>query len=156
MLAATAVIGCKTVATYTLKTTGAIAETTIKVGGAVTKTAINTTFDIAGAAFKKGAVTVIDTTTGVSKKVPWSEGLKISSASQTAKLQTATRALEAGAAVLGPTGREFTAETIGTALSMRAFRLSGSIPVRAFGKGGSSGSGQVTAARPNLKNSVRT
>ena len=39
-------------------------------------------------------IEVIDTTTGVSKKVPWSEGLKISSASQTAKLQTATRALE--------------------------------------------------------------
>ena len=89
-----AVTGCKTVATYTIKTTGAIAETTIKVGAAVTKTAINTTFDIAGAAFKKGAVTVIDTTTGVSKKVPWTEGLKISSASQTAKLKTAKRGLE--------------------------------------------------------------
>ena len=73
-----AATGCKTVATYTLETTGAIAETTLKVGGAVTKAAINTTFDIAGAAFKKGAVTVIDTTTGVSKKVPWEEGLKVS------------------------------------------------------------------------------
>ena len=72
-----AATGCKTIATYTLKTTGAIAETTIKVGGAVTKTAINTTFDIAGAAFKKGAVTVIDTTMGVSKKVPWEKGLSL-------------------------------------------------------------------------------
>ena len=94
MLAATAVIGCKTVATYTLKTTGAIAETTIKVGGAVTKTAINTTFDIAGAAFKKGAVTVIDTTTGVSKKVPWEKGLDVYAASQSAQIKTATRTLE--------------------------------------------------------------
>ena len=94
MLAATAVIGCKTVATYTLKTTGAIAKTTIKVGGAVTKTAINTTFDIAGAAFKKGAVTVIDTTTGVSKKVPWEEGLDVYAASQSAQIKAATRTLE--------------------------------------------------------------
>ena len=94
MLAAIAVIGCKTVATYTLKTTGAIAETTIKVGGAVTKTAINTTFDIAGAAFKKGAVTVIDTTTGVSKKVPWEKGLDVYAASQSAQIKTATRTLE--------------------------------------------------------------
>ena len=94
MLAATAVIGCKTVATYTLKTTGAIAETTIKVGGAVTKTAINTTFDIAGAAFKKGAVTVIDTTTGVSKKVPWEKGFDVYAASQSAQIKAATRTLE--------------------------------------------------------------
>lgn len=40
----------------------------------------------------------------------------------TADIPLAARALEAGAAVLGPTGREFTAETIGTALSMRAFK----------------------------------
>ena len=83
-----AATGCKTIATYTLKTTGAIAETTIKVGGAVTKTAINTTFDIAGAVFKKGAVTVIDTTTGVSKKVPWEKGLNVSN------IETAGRIIE--------------------------------------------------------------
>ncbi len=83
-----AATGCKTVVTYTLKTTGAIAETTLKVGGAVTKTAINTTFDIAGAAFKKGAVTVIDTTTGVSNKVPWEKGLSV------AQIQSANRAVE--------------------------------------------------------------
>ena len=94
LCALVAATGCKTVATYTLKTTGAIAETTIKVGGAVTKTAINTTFDIAGAAFKKGAVTVIDTTTGVSKKVPWEKGLDVYAASQSAQIKTATRTLE--------------------------------------------------------------
>ena len=103
MLAAIAVIGCKTVATYTLKTTGAIAETTIKVGGAVTKTAINTTFDIAGAAFKKGAVIVIDTTTGVTKKVPWEKGLSLS------KIETAGRVIEV---VRGSQKIQTTAETI--------------------------------------------
>ncbi|TFF27650.1 YaiI/YqxD family protein [Jiella endophytica] len=40
----------------------------------------------------------------------------------TADIPLAARALDKGAAVLGPTGREFTAETIGTALSMRAFK----------------------------------
>jgi len=83
-----AATGCKTIATTTIKTTGAIATTTLKVSGVVAKTAINTTFDIAGAAFKKGAVTVIDTTTGVSKKVPWEKGLDV------AQVQTANRAVE--------------------------------------------------------------
>jgi uncharacterized protein YaiI (UPF0178 family) len=40
----------------------------------------------------------------------------------TADIPLAARALEAGAAALGPTGREFTAESIGAALSMRAFK----------------------------------
>ncbi|MCB8840455.1 YaiI/YqxD family protein [Aurantimonas sp. VKM B-3413] len=40
----------------------------------------------------------------------------------TADIPLAARALEKGAAVLGPTGRPFTDETIGTALSMRAFK----------------------------------
>ncbi len=40
----------------------------------------------------------------------------------TADIPLAARALEKGAMVLGPTGRPFTPETIGTALSMRAFK----------------------------------
>ncbi|MEX6507669.1 YaiI/YqxD family protein [Jiella sp. M17.18] len=40
----------------------------------------------------------------------------------TADIPLAARALDKGAAVLGPTGREFTPETIGNALSMRAFK----------------------------------
>jgi hypothetical protein len=83
-----AATGCKTTATYTIKTTGAIAETTLKVGGAVTKTALNTTFDLAGAAFRKGTVTVIDNTTGVSKKIPWEKGLNVS------EIETAGRVFE--------------------------------------------------------------
>lgn len=39
----------------------------------------------------------------------------------TADILLAARALERGAAVIGPDGRPFTAESIGTALSMRAF-----------------------------------
>ncbi|MCD1644285.1 MAG: YaiI/YqxD family protein [Aurantimonas coralicida] len=40
----------------------------------------------------------------------------------TADIPLAARALEKNAAALGPTGREFTPESIGTALSMRAFK----------------------------------
>ncbi|MBO0663016.1 YaiI/YqxD family protein [Jiella sp. MQZ9-1] len=40
----------------------------------------------------------------------------------TADIPLAARSLDKKASVLGPTGREFTAETIGTALSMRAFK----------------------------------
>lgn len=40
----------------------------------------------------------------------------------TADIPLAARALEKGAAVLGPTGRPFTPESIGAALSMRAFK----------------------------------
>ena len=83
-----ALSGCTTVAKKTIQATGAVAETTLKVAGKVTKTAVNTTFDVAGAAFKKGAVTVIDTGTGVSRKVPWEEGLHVS------KLSSAGRAVE--------------------------------------------------------------
>ena len=63
-------------------------RTTLKVTGQVTKTAVNTTLDVASSAFKKGAVTVIDTGTGVSRKVPWEEGLRVS------KLNTTGRAVE--------------------------------------------------------------
>ena len=40
----------------------------------------------------------------------------------TADIPLAARALEKGAMALGPTGRPFTPETIGAALSMRAFK----------------------------------
>ena len=39
----------------------------------------------------------------------------------TADIPLASRVLEKGAAAIGPTGRPFTPETIGEALSMRAF-----------------------------------
>ena len=59
--------------------------------------------DIAGVAFNKGAVTVIDTTTGVSKKVPWEKGLSLS------KIETAGRVIEV---VRGSQKIQTTAETI--------------------------------------------
>ena len=83
-----AVCGCTAVAKKTIQATGAVAETTLKVGGKVTKAAVVTTIDIAGAAFKKGVVTVIDSGTGVSRKIPWEEGLRVS------KIQAAGRTVQ--------------------------------------------------------------
>ena len=87
-------LGCTAIATKTLKATGTIAKTTLQVGGEVTKVVVDTTLDIAGAAFRKSTVTLIDTTTGVSKKVPWEKGLDVYAASQSAQIKTATRTLE--------------------------------------------------------------
>ena len=80
------VCGCTTVAKKTIQATGAVAETTLKVGGKVTKRAATTVIDVVGTALKKGVVTVIDSGTGVSRKIPWEEGLRVS------KIQTAGRA----------------------------------------------------------------
>ena len=82
------VCGCATVAKKTIQATGAVAETTLKVGGKVTKRAATTVIDVVGTALKKGVVTVIDSGTGVSRKIPWEEGLRVS------KIQTAGRAVQ--------------------------------------------------------------
>ena len=83
-----ALCGCSTLAKKTIQATGTVAETMLKVTGQVSKTAVNTTLDVASSAFKKGVVTVIDTGTGVSREVPWEEGLCVS------KLNTTGRAVE--------------------------------------------------------------
>ena len=87
-------LGCTTMVTGTIKATGAVAKTTIEVGGKVAKTAMGTTIDLAGAAFRQSAVTVIDTSTGLSHKVPWKEGLNASGAAEIAAIKRAGKAIE--------------------------------------------------------------
>ena len=87
-------LGCTTMATGTIKATGAVVKTTIEVGGKVAKTAVGTTIDLAGAAFRQSAVTVIDTSTGISHKVPWKEGLNASGAAEIAAIKRAGKAIE--------------------------------------------------------------
>ena len=87
-------LGCTTMATGTIKATGAVAKTTIEVGCKVAKTAVGTTIDLAGAAFRQSAVTVIDTSTGLSHKVPWKEGLNASGAAEIAAIKRAGKAIE--------------------------------------------------------------
>jgi len=82
------VCGCTFVAKKTIQATGTVAETSLKVGGKVTKAAVVTTIDIAGSAFKKGVVTVIDSGTGIRRQVPWKEGLRVS------KIQAAGRTVQ--------------------------------------------------------------
>ena len=85
--------GCAAVAKKTIRATGAVAETTFKVGAKVTKTAVNTTFDVASAAIKKGAVTLVDAT-GVRQKITWTEGLDLATASQKAKINITDNTVE--------------------------------------------------------------
>ena len=87
-------LGCTTMVTGTIKATGAVAKTTIEVGGKVAKTAVGTTIDLAGAAFRQSAVTVIDTSTGISHKVPWKEGLNATGAAEIAAIKRAGKAIE--------------------------------------------------------------
>ena len=87
-------LGCTTMATGTIKAIGAVAKTTIEVGGKVAKTAVGTTIDLAGAAFRQSAVTVIDTSTGLSHKVPWKKGLNASGAAEIAAIKRAGKAIE--------------------------------------------------------------
>ena len=87
-------LGCTTMVTGTIKATGAVAKTTIEVGGKVAKTAVGTTIDLAGAAFRQSAVTVIDTSTGLSHKVPWKEGLNASGAAEIAAIKRVGKTIE--------------------------------------------------------------
>jgi len=87
-------LSCTTVATSTIKGTGAVAKTTIEMGGKIAKTAVGTTINLAGSVFRQSVVTVIDTSTGLSHKVPWEEGLNASSAAEVAAIKRAERTIE--------------------------------------------------------------
>tara|TARA_B100001971_G_scaffold155681_1_gene145196 strand:+ start:360 stop:698 length:339 start_codon:yes stop_codon:yes gene_type:complete len=87
-------MGCTTVTKSTIKVTGAVAKTAIETGGKVAKTAVGTTIDLAGSVFHQSVVTVIDTSTGLSHKVPWKEGLNASGAVEVTVIKKAGKAIE--------------------------------------------------------------
>jgi hypothetical protein len=87
-------MGCTTATRSTIKATGAVAKTAVETGGKVAKTAVNTTIDIAGSVFHQSVVTVIDTSTGLSHKVPWKEGLNASGAAEVAAIKKGGKAIE--------------------------------------------------------------
>jgi|TARA_B100001971_G_C18056038_1_gene465368 hypothetical protein len=87
-------MGCTTVATKTIEATATVTKTTLTAGGKVGKVAIETTADLAASAFKKSAITVIDTGTGISHKVPWKDGLSAYAVSQTSKAAVAEKTIE--------------------------------------------------------------
>ncbi len=86
--------GCTTVATKTIEATGTVVKTTLQVGADVTKKVVGATIEVAGATFSQGVVTVIDSSSGVSRKVPWKEGLSASAASKLSAIDTAGKAIE--------------------------------------------------------------
>ena len=105
--------GCTTVATKsvsfggklvgaTISTTAGVAgkaaitvvEVTGNVVGATAKTAVNTSLDVLSGAATKSVVTVIDVATGASKQVPWTSGLTLAGAGQSAQVALATKMIE--------------------------------------------------------------
>lgn len=69
-------------------------EVTGNVVGATAKTAVNTSVDILSGAAKKSVVTVIDLGTGTSKQVPWTTGLTLAGAGQSAQVATVAKMIE--------------------------------------------------------------
>jgi len=105
--------GCTSVATNsvsfggklvgaTISTTAGVAgkaaitgvEVAGNVVGATAKTAVNTSIDILSGAAKKSVVTVIDLGTGTSKQVPWTTGLTLAGAGQSAQVATVAKMIE--------------------------------------------------------------
>jgi hypothetical protein len=76
------------------KATVATVKTTGKVAYATGKTVVTTTGTVATAVAKAGFVTFKDTAVGVSKQVPWTEGMKLYAASKTAEFDAGIRALQ--------------------------------------------------------------
>jgi hypothetical protein len=64
------------------------------VAGATAKTAVNTSLDLLSGTATKSVVTVVDLGTGTRKQVPWSKGLTLAGAGQSAQIATVARAID--------------------------------------------------------------
>ena len=60
----------------------------------MTKKAVSASIDVTGSTFRLGIVTVIDSSSGVSHKIPWKKGLNASAAGKLSAIETAGKALE--------------------------------------------------------------
>ena len=85
---------CTTVAKKTIHATGTMAKTTLQVGADVIKKAAGVSIDVTGSTLRQGIVTVIDSSAGVSPKIPWKKGLSASAASELSAIETAGKAIE--------------------------------------------------------------
>src|ERR1041384_2915495 len=90
-------LAAKTVSTagsVATKTTTVAVTTTGKAAMATTKTVVHTTGEVVAATARTGIVTFKDLSTGVSKEIPWVEGMKLYAASKTAQFDAGLRALQ--------------------------------------------------------------
>ncbi len=98
LLACALAVGCVSVVEKTITTTGRVASTTITTAAGVGKTVVKTTvsgaIDIVGSAVKESAVTLIETGTGISKKLPLTEGMNVYTAGTMGKINLAKQAIE--------------------------------------------------------------
>lgn len=105
LLAATACSTGTKVATTTAKLVGKTATTAITTGGKVTsatvsgtatvaKTVVTTTGSVAASVAKTAVITVVDSATGVTKQVPWTEGMKLYAATKAGEADAALKAVQ--------------------------------------------------------------
>lgn len=91
----------------TAATTGAVVKTSGKVVAKTGKLAVQTSGSVVSSIAQAGLVTFKDTATGVAKQIPYTEGLRLYAASQTAKVNLGMSAFEVvrdGVAVLKSNG----------------------------------------------------
>jgi hypothetical protein len=101
-------LGCSTgakVVTNTGKVVGKTATTAITTGGkvaaasakgtaSVAKTVVTTTGSVAASVAKTAFVTVVDSATGTTRQIPWTEGMKLYAATKTSEAQAAVQAIQ--------------------------------------------------------------
>jgi hypothetical protein len=86
--------GAGALGSFAAKATVATVKTTGKVAYATGKTVVQTTGDVAKTVVKSGFVTFRDTATGVSRQIPWQDGMKLYAASKTAQFEAGIKALQ--------------------------------------------------------------
>lgn len=90
-------VAAKTISTagsVAAKTTVAVVKTSGHVAASTTKTVVQTGGSVATSMGKMAFVTFKDTTTGVSKQIPYREGMRLYTASQTAKFDAGLKAFK--------------------------------------------------------------
>ena len=89
-VAGAAVVAVGETAGAVVTTTGKVAVSAVRAAGAVGRGGL----DAAGRLAQTGMVTFADTASGAVVRVPWTEGLTLAGASQTAKMSVAQRAVD--------------------------------------------------------------
>lgn len=81
-------------ATTALSSGGKVARAAVSGGAAVAQTAVTTTGSVAGSIAKTAFITVVDTATGTTRQIPWTEGMKLYAATKTGEASAALKAIQ--------------------------------------------------------------
>jgi len=83
----------KTAATA-ISTSGKVAGATVAGTATIAKSAVTTTGSVATSIAKTAFVTVVDTATGATRQIPWTEGMKLYAAAQAGEVNAALKAIQ--------------------------------------------------------------